>query len=313
MSSYKIKKTAFAIIIATIILYVIIALYGDIEKFSNRIADIDLIFIPFILGAMTLNLFFLGLRFYRLVRILGIKISFRKSMWIYFSSLSFLSTPAGSGQLIKSHLIKKETGEPISKTAPIVLVEKWNELNSVLLLLIFLVIINFLIESQIIIILGAVISLVIVGITRNDAFFSFFKKISERIKFLNSLQESIDNSKNSLKSIMTVKSFLEGFVFTMPAKILEAISVFLAFKAIGIELDIVISTQIFFTAIASGFLSFIPGGIIVTESSMIGLLAKAGVDLAMASAAVIFVRLVTIWYATLLGLVSARFFLKSSI
>lgn len=308
--STQVHKTAFLIILIAIGLYVGLVFYGDAQKFSEHITKINYWFLPLILFFMTINLFFLGMRFFRLLQILKINISFKKSILIYFASLSLLSTPAGSGQVIKSHLIKNETSEPISKTAPIILVEKWNELNSVLLILILFLFFNIFIESQIIIIIGISLSIVIFGILRNKKFFSIFKIISSKIKFLKSIQEGIENSQNSLKSLMTARSFFEGFIFTIPAKLLEGLSVFLTFKAIGIELSFETSTQIFFTAIATGFLSFVPGGIVVTEGSMLGLLNQVGVDFALAAAAVIFVRLTTIWFATILGLLTVRFALR---
>jgi glycosyltransferase 2 family protein len=303
----KIRKTALLIILITIGLYGSLIFYGDTLEFSKYVSQIDYSYLPIILFLMIANLFFLGLRFYRLLKILKIKISLKKSILIYFASLSLLSTPIGSGQIIKSHLIKKETSEPISKTAPILLIEKWNELNSVLLILAILLLFNFFIESQIIIAIGVLISISIYGIVQNKKLFTLFKIFSEKIKFIKSLRVEIENSKESLNSFMTFRSFIEGFIFTTPAKLLEGLSVFFAFKAIGIDLSFQLSTQIFFTSVASGFLSLIPGGIIVTEGSMLGLLNQVGVDFALATAAIIFVRLTTIWFATILGLLTVRF------
>jgi uncharacterized protein (TIRG00374 family) len=72
---------------------------------------------------------------------------------------------------------------------------------------------------------------------------------------------------------------------------------------LGIKIDFIASTQIFYTALIAGIFSFVPGGLAVTEGGMIALLSKYfyNYDLALLAAAVIFVRLITFWYATLLG------------
>ena len=72
----------------------------------------------------------------RLIKNLNIPITLKKSILIYFSGLSLTVTPFGVGQIIKSHFIKKEFGDSISKTAPVIFVEKWNELVAVIVILI---------------------------------------------------------------------------------------------------------------------------------------------------------------------------------
>ena len=63
------------------------------------------------------------------------------------------------------------------------------------------------------------------------------------------------------------------------------------------------TSQIFFTSQLVGFLSFIPGGIIVTESSLLGLLLNQGVEFAQASIMVIMIRFWSIWIITIVGVV----------
>jgi len=291
------------------ITYVFLLLYSDIDKFSKSIFEIDYRIIPIILALSSLSLFLLALRFHRLVRALDIKISLRKSILIYFAGLSFGVTPGGAGTIIKSHMIKNQYGDPISKTAPIIFIEKWNELNSVLLIIAITVIIASITEARIIIAIGLVFSVSFLAIVRNKTIFLIFKKIMIRFR-LSKYEEMIENSQNAFKILTTVKITCEGLIITTAAKIIEAFSAYLAFKALKMQIDFVFSTQVFFTSILSGVLTFIPGGFVVTEASMLGLFLKYGIDFTMASIAVIFARLMTIWYATILGLITTRFIIK---
>lgn len=96
---------------------------------------------------------------------------------------------------------------------------------------------------------------------------------------------------------------LDGFIITIPA---QTIAVFLVFQMIGVKIDFVASTQVYFTSIVAGILSFIPGGLVVAEGGMLALLAKYyyNYELALLVSAVIFVRLFTFWYATLFGVIT---------
>jgi uncharacterized membrane protein YbhN (UPF0104 family) len=63
----------------------------------------------------------------------------------------------------------------------------------------------------------------------------------------------------------------------------------------GIKIDFIALTQIFYTALIAGLFSFVPGGLGVTEDCMIALQSKYFYNhyLALLAAAVIFVRLIT--------------------
>lgn len=297
--------------IFSVALYVFLMLYSDVSKFSKSFGSINYWVIPPILGIMTLNLFLLSIRFARLVKTLQIKIMFKKSILIYFSSLSLLATPFGSGQLIKSEFIRRETGEPISKTAPIFFVEKWTELVSVIVILSIFVSIKNLYESQIIIIIGTILSLIFWGIMKNESIFSLFKRIVRRGKFLKKFEDNIEVSKETFRTILSRRATFEGLVLVMSSKMLEACTVFLALRAIGINLDFSISTQVYFVSVVSGILVFIPGGLIITEGSMIGLLSRYYYGLSTIVSAVIFIRLITIWYSTMLGFFISKKIMKA--
>jgi len=309
----RILNNGLVIVVIILGIYVGLTIYSDIDEFSNIILTVDYEIIIIALLLMSLSIFLLALRFHRLVQALGIKLSLKRNIMIYFVGLAFSITPASSGSIIKSHLIKKETGVPISKTIPIIFVEKWNELNSVLILLLILIFISAIFETIIVTIIGIILSVFFLGIMKNKKIFLIFKNIIKKVKFLNNLEDSIEKSQSSFNVILNSKNILEGFLLTTTSKVIESIAVFLVFLTVGIELDFVTVTEIYFTGILSGFLSFIPGGFGVTEASLLGLLTKFGNDFTLSTAAVILVRLVTIWFATLLGLVMSKFFIKNKI
>ena len=202
-------------------------------------------------------------------------------------------------------MIKKESGDEISKTAPVIVVEKWYELISVLLVLAFTIPVQTIAESTITAI-GVVVALVIYGIMRYKTPFLFFKKIASKIRALRRFEASIENSRHTMASLSSPKMIAEGLLITTPAKLLEAGAVFLALHALNVKMNFIDSTHVFFSSLVAGTLSFIPGGFGITESSMVLLLTKYGIDLSLATVSVIFVRLMTIWYSTFLGIIVIR-------
>jgi uncharacterized protein (TIRG00374 family) len=299
------------VLILIMILYVGFAFYLDIGKFSRVALNIRYWNVPLILVPETLQLLLLGLRFHRLLRALEINISIKQSILIYFTGLSLTVTPANTGQVLKSQIIKRQLGHAISKTSPIILVEKWSELTAVLIILVVFAFVNAMVESTVVIIIGSIITLSLFAIMINPAFFKLFKTILLRFSRLRKFEESIENSRGTLKILFSRRVILEGFILTTPAKILEATSVYLAFHVLGVNIGFIASTQVFFTALLYGIFSFVPGGLGVTEGSMLGLLIKySGDNLVLLGSAVIFSRMMTIWYSTLLGMIASQFVLK---
>jgi uncharacterized membrane protein YbhN (UPF0104 family) len=68
------------------------------------------------------------------------------------------------------------------------------------------------------------------------------------------------------------------------------------------------AVSIYATAILVGALIMLPGGVIGTEGSMVGLLRGIGLTRTDASAATIIIRLCTLWFAVVLGLATLGLF-----
>ena len=258
------------------ILYVGIALLIDIGKVSKIALRINYWTVPLILTPMTLDIFLLAFRFHRLLQALNVKIPLTKGILIYLLGLSFAITPLSSGQLVRSQIIKKEFDYAFSKTSPVFLFEKWSEFSAVLVILFAFIFVNFMIESIFVIVLGSAMAMLFFGLMRKQGvFFFFLSKITSKFQRLKKFEESIENSQESLKILSSKRVVLiEGFIITIPSLILQAVSVFLAFQAMGIKIDFIASTQIFYTALIAGIFSFVPGGLGVTEGGMIALLTK---------------------------------------
>lgn len=310
----NILNKSFVIVIAVIALYVGLTIYTDLERFFDVIKKIDYSIIISVLALMSVVVLLLAFRFHRLIRSLDIDLPLKKSILFYIVGLAFSITPASSGTLIKSYLIKQEKDIEITKTAPIIFVEKWNELNSILIILIIFLFFNLIYETVIITVIGIIISISFIIIVKNYKVFLVFKNLTRKIKFLNRLDGLIENSQTTFNITLNSRNLLEGFLLTTSAKIIEAVAVFLVFQAIHMDLDFIFATQLYYTSILSGFLSLIPGGVIVTEASLLGLLTKFGYDFTLASAVVILIRLATIWFVTVMGLFASKFIIhrKSS-
>src|SRR5712691_3376520 len=113
----------FSLVLALIVMTAI-ALYGDLPHLITAIAHFRWAFLPIILALTLFNYLGRFLKWQYYLKRLAVSINWRKSLLIFISGLSMAITPGKVGELLKSYLLKRSTGEPISRTSPIIVAER---------------------------------------------------------------------------------------------------------------------------------------------------------------------------------------------
>jgi len=304
------KFLKYFLIIGVLIFYLVTFVISDVPTLIKTISQIDIVYyisFPLVILVIIIS----GLRFHYMVKILDIDIKIKDSIFISTSGLAMGITPGGIGTAIKSYFLKKKYDESISKTMPLLLIEKWLEICSITTVIGILMIFTDFSESRFVFIIGIILTVTIFLILKyikNLKFiYSFLKKIKVK-------QEKFDDEEfnNSLKKLISLRVIIPTYCYTLFTKGITIVMVFLIFESFDIGLSIFESSQIFFTSSLIGVLSLIPGGIIVTESSLLGLLIKDGIDFSKATALIIFLRFTTIWFGTLIGIFTLKYSFKKN-
>ena len=142
---------------------------------------------------------------------------------------------------------------------------------------------------------------------RTKRLFLSFLKLTSKIKFLSKFSTSFSDSYDVISISIKPKIFLISSLFSAIYWILESIAVYFILVSFGIdffELYQVITT--YATSIILGVASFIPGGIGVSEGTLIGLLSLQGLTISSAVSLTIFIRIFTLWYSVLIGFIALR-------
>ena len=298
------KLILFTVII--IIFYVAILIYSDINEIIKQISNIQLIYLPIIFSLMGVQLIILGIKFNRMLNQIGISISLKTSIAIFISGISLIATPGGAGTAIKSHILKKNYGAPLSKTLPIIFMERLTELIAILIILTMFFYWTNLFESILAIIFGFIFTLVMILLISQNKIFNSIKLFLNKINKIKKISTSIDDSKESFMLLTKKNNFLEMIGWSLIAKFAQFFAVYFIFLSLNIDLGLLLSGQIYYTSLILGSLSFLPAGIIITESTMIAILLNHGLDFSLATLLVIFTRLVTTWLGTFLGIITLK-------
>lgn len=307
------KKSRFdkavVIIIVTILFYSAILFFGDINSIVEQSYLIEFGYLPIILALICAHTVIMGIRYHRLLQRLEIQIPFKESLKIFVSGLSLSVTPGGIGTAVKSHVLQKRFGSSISSSLPIILIERWTELLAILIIITGLLFWAFSYEAIVLTSIGYGLIFVIMTIFSNSKIFSFVKNVITKINYFKKFTVSLDESKDSLGKLTKKESLFEALGISLVAKILHLFTVYFVFLSVGVNLSFFESGMIYYTSIVFGALTFIPAGIVVTESSMLALLVKYGVGLSVAVIAVFYVRIISMWLPTIAGAITLKFVL----
>lgn len=298
------KMIIFVVII--IIFYVAILIYSDINVIANRISEIQILFLPIVFSLTGVQLIVLGVKYHRMLRKLGISIPLKESIKIFMAGISLIATPGGAGTAIKSHILKKKYGIPVSKTLPIIFIERLTELIGILVILSLFFYSTGLFESIFAIGFGFIFVFVMYLLISNGRVFNSVKVLLNKINKIKKFTITLDESKESLTKLTEKNVFFEMIGWSLIAKFAQFSAVYFIFLSFNLDLGFLLSGQIYYTSLVLGSLTFIPAGIIVTESSMIAILLSHGVEFSLATVLVIFTRLITTWLGTILGIISLK-------
>jgi len=300
-------KSKFIVIpIVAVFFYALILLLSDLNKILSNLIQIQYEYLLLSFFLLFVSIVVTSWRYHLMLHKLNIPLKFKESFLIFTSGLSMLITPATSGSIIKSYILKKKINKSISSTIPIVIYEKWLELFSIVIVIgIFLFFTNY-IESQIVFIIGAILIILSFIIFRSSIGLSFLNNLLSKTRFTKKFAINAEEFTHATKKLISTKAIIQFLSLTLLAKLIIIGGVFMGFNALGLDFDVFSSGQIYFTSILIGFLTLIPGGVVVTETGMLGLLLKNGVDFSVASLTVLIIRAITLWFPVLLGFIAFK-------
>ena len=289
-------------VIVSVLFYVILLIFSDLKIILEQILNFQFEFIPIIFSLMGLQFLFLGLKFHRLLKQLSIEIPVKTSIMIFISGLSLIATPGGMGTAIKSQILKNKFQIPVSTTLPLIYVERFTELLGIIMILAILLIFNIFYQSLLAIMLGSILIFFMYIFSSNSIILKSVRSIFLKIKKIEKFSKNLDESKKSFSLLLKITPFSESLMWSILAKTSQLFAVYFIFLSFNLDLGVILSGQIYYTSLVLGSISFIPSGLIITESTMLQFLTE-NIDFSLAVTVMVFTRLITTWLGTILGII----------
>ena len=289
-----------------IAIYAIILIVFDINIISEKIGDLDPQYLPIIIPLIPLTWGVLFLRWNLLLKNSDIDIPLKDNFMIFISGFALGVTPGKVGELIKSQLLKNKFNIPRTKTAPLVIVERFYDFFAIAVISLFgILVFEYSIYIFGILTIGITIFLIVTS--SEKIFLKFLNKI-EKIKFLKNFSNELPKSFNVIQKSTRGKIFPLSIILSVIFWFLDSMIAYLTLLSFGIDIiDYFVLMSIYTSSIILGVISFLPLGIGVVEGSLVGFLSINGIEFHLATAVVVFIRFFTRWIGVMAGFIGLKF------
>lgn len=299
-------KVILLVVVCSVIFYSVLIIIGDVPKIQEQVKNFKIIYLPIILSLIASGWMLVFLRWHLLVKNLGFKVPIKSNFTIFFSSMTLGMIPGRIGDLVKSQMLKNRHDIPRTKTAPIVILERYYDLAGAAIVSSF-GILYFEPAGYIIGIISIFVIIAFVVASSKTLFEKFFAKIG-RFKFTNKFVEPLSDSFDVVHVSTRGKISIVSIILSCGHWLLVCCGVYFILVAYDVNtVSILEIIPIYLSSIVLGAISFLPGGLGVAEGSLAGFLNLLVDDISITISLAIIIRIITLWSGVIVGFVFLRF------
>ncbi|HEV8043888.1 MAG TPA: lysylphosphatidylglycerol synthase transmembrane domain-containing protein [Rubrobacter sp.] len=282
--------------------YLILAILSDRQKLGEALNNFDYALIPAILGLVSLS--YVG-RFFRwlyYLRVLKVSVPLRVNAAIFAAGLSMTISPGKLGEVLKSVFVRRVSGAPIARTAPAVVAERatdgtgmvaWGFLGAFALGL-----------SPWTMLLFLAVAVFGIAVLRSKRLSLLAERVLSRLPLLNRLAPHLRDFHGASNELLGTGPLVVGTAISFVAWGFECLGVYLCAVGLGADRAFLLIVFVFAVSSLLGVLSMLPGGIGAVEAGLYGqFVAVANLSTGLAGALTLVIRLATLWFATLIGII----------
>jgi glycosyltransferase 2 family protein len=292
--------------------YVAISLYANVSSLGGQLQQFSWILLVPVLGLTVTNYLLRFAKWHYLLGRTGARVAPGHSLIVFLSGLSMGVTPGKIGELLKSYLLKQTHDLPMTRTAPVVIAERITDLVA-LMLLCLVGVFTYTTERGFRVLLAlaglAVLALTVVLASRR--LMRGVSGLCARLPVLRRLAPKIDQFADAISTLLSAGPLALTTALSIAAWLCECLGFWLIIGGLpGVWAPVQLAIFIYAATTVLGALSFVPGGLGVTEGGMTLLLIRTadGVTRSAAAAITILIRLCTLWFGVVVGLVALAIF-----
>jgi glycosyltransferase 2 family protein len=299
------SRRVLVVVAAGIAVFAGISVYADVSEIAARLRGFAWWTFAAAIGLALVNY---ALRFARwsiYLRDRGLAVAPRLSLLVFIAGFALSITPGKVGELLKSFLLRASLDIPIARSAPVVVAERVTDLLAVVLLaLVGAALYGIGLATAI---AGGVVVLGGLVVLSWPPLAAALINLATRPRRLSRFRVRLHALHRELAQLIRPWPLAWATAIGAVAWLAECVGFALIVNGFpGADVPLGLAILIYAVTTLAGALSFLPGGLLVTEAGMTLFLVRSarGVERATAGAATILTRLATLWFAVALGLVA---------
>jgi len=266
-----------------------------------QLAKLGLAQIGILLALSLVNYLFRGLRWHLFARRLGLPTGLGQNIRHFLGGFAMSVTPGRVGELIRMRWLRRETGWAFERTAPLVLVDRASDLAAMALIL--AVALAFSTGGIAFAAPVVILALAAAWTATRPRLLAGLATLAYRAtgRFARLLAR-VRGAARSL-SVFSKPSIIAGATaLGLVGWIAEGYAFHLLLVWMGADIGLAMAVAIFVFSTLAGGLTGAPGGVGGAEAAMVALLTIEGVPLEVSLPATAIIRVTTLWFAILIGL-----------
>ncbi|MCA9575330.1 MAG: flippase-like domain-containing protein [Sandaracinaceae bacterium] len=300
-----VRKVMLGTVLGALVLAAL-AFYADAQQLRQALVSLDVRYFALALVLATSNYALRFLRWQYYLRAVDVHIPVARSARVFVSGFVMSVTPGKLGEVFKSMLLFESDGVPLARTAPIVLAERITDLIA----LVTLAALGSLAfpEATAAALLGALTVIALLAMVGIRPVGNFALSLGARLPLVRRAVPPAREALESLRTMLRPAALLTTSVLSMISWSLECAALFALVHGFPDHTITPLAAAFSYAApTIVGALAMLPGGVGLTEAGMTGALLQVGgatMTRGSAGAITILIRLATLWWAVLLGLVA---------
>ena len=302
-TSFDVKRILRALVVAAILsgaVYAVLIVVGDGPAVAEALRGFNPLTLVWMLLLGLASFALRALRWGRLMRVLGYSVRSRDALYLHIAGQTMSVTPGRVGEVLKPWLAREVTGMPMSRGIPLVFAERVADLIAVCLLAVG----GLIALGGSVWVLVAGVTVVVAGtaLAGSRWFHELALRVVRRREWARKHEASAQAISDTLSRALHWRVLAWSVTASVVAWGLEGVGFALCLRALGFdELQLLAEISVYAVATIAGAFSFLPGGIGLTEASMVGILMAAGMGASGASAATLVARVATLWWSVGVG------------
>ncbi|MGB3683145.1 MAG: lysylphosphatidylglycerol synthase transmembrane domain-containing protein [Rubrobacteraceae bacterium] len=282
--------------------YLALSVFSGFDDLRAALAEFRWSLIPVILGLVFISYIGRFIRWIYYLKILDIHIPLKVNAAIFTAGLSMTISPGKLGEVLKSLFIRQVNGAPVARTAPIVLAERVTDGTG----MIVWGLLGALAFSQGPWLMFLFLALTVVGVVvlRSKRLSLLAERMMEKLPLINRFSGHLGAFHGASDELLSTKSLTITTFMSFGIWGFEILAVYLCTIGLGVDVPFLMVVFIFAVSSILGTLSMLPGGIGAAEAGLAGqFVTIAGLSSGLAVALTMVIRLATLWFAILLGMI----------